>query len=228
MLFLATLLLLQAPPHLDPLVGLSPRLPGTLRVYLVRHGQALSNLDPQPDLPPEQLDHLTALGQAQADRAGRALAGHDVTLVLTSPASRAGETAARMATLLGTAPAKVEPRLHPLALGNDPAGTPLDWDARIAEWAKGRDPSPPGGESMGQMGARVDELVLALAAERRDRTVVLVAHGEVIGSYLGRLRGIPAPKRYPPDLANGSITTVEVGPDGRPRLRLANYRPPEP
>jgi broad specificity phosphatase PhoE len=228
MLLLATLLLLQAPANLDALGALSPPLPGTLRVYLVRHGQALSNLDPEPDLPPEQLDHLTSLGQSQADRAGRALAGHEVALVLTSPASRAGETAARLAAVLHAAPPTVEPRLQPLALGHDPSGKPLDWDARIADWAAGRDPSPPGGESMGQMGARVDELVLALAAERRDRTVVLVAHGEVIGAYLGRLRGIPAPKRYPPDIANGSITAVDVGPDGRPHLRLANHRPAEP
>ena len=228
MLMLATLLFFQAPAGLDALGALAPPLPGTLRVYLVRHGQALSNLDPTPDLPKEQLDHLTALGQAQADRAGRALAGQEVALVLSSPASRARETAERIATALRAAAPTVEPRLHPLALGHDPGGKPLDWDARIAHWDAGRDPSPPGGESMGQMGARVDELVQALAAERRDRTLVLVAHGEVIGAYVGRLRGIPAPKRYPPDLANGSITVVDVATAGRPHLRLANYRPPEP
>ena len=228
MLLLATLLFLQAPPGLDALAALPPPLPGTLRVYLIRHGQALSNLDPKPDLPEDMLDHLTALGQAQADRAGRALAGHEVALVLTSPASRAQETAAHIAKALGTPAPTVEPRLHPLALGQDRSGQPLDWDARIAHWDAGRDPSPPGGESMGQMGGRVDDLVLALAAERRDRTLVLVAHGEVIGAYVGRLRGTPAPKRYPPDLANGSITVVDVGTDGRPRLRLHNHRPPEP
>ena len=228
MLLLATLLFLQAPPHLDPLAALPPPPPGTLRVYLVRHGQALSNLDPAPDLPKEKLDHLTSLGQAQADRAGRALAGHEVAFVLTSPASRARETAERIATALGAAAPTVESRLSPLALGHDPSGKALDWDERIADWEAGRDPSPPGGESMGEMGARVDELVLALAAEHRDRTLVFVAHGEVIGAYMGRLRGTPAPKRYPPDLANGSITVVDVGTDGRPRLRLANHRPPEP
>ena len=228
MLLLATLVLLQAPAGLDALGALAPPLPGTLRVFLVRHGQALSNLDPAPDLPKEQLDHLTKLGQTQADRAGRMLAGHEIALVLTSPASRARETAERVATALGAAAPVVEPRLQPLALGHDPSGKPLDWDARIADWDAGRDPSPPGGESMGQMGARVDELVLALAAERRDRTLVLVAHGEVIGAYVGRLRGTPAPKRYPPDIANGSITVVDVASDGRPRLRLANQRPPEP
>ena len=86
----------------DPLAALPPPPEDGLRVYLVRHGQALSNLDPEPDLPPEQLDHLTELGQRQAEKAGAALRGRGIGAVLTSPASRARETAALVASALGT------------------------------------------------------------------------------------------------------------------------------
>ena len=225
---LALFLGLAAPAAKGALPALPPLEKGTLRVYLVRHGQALSNLDPTPDLPPEKLDHLTELGQKQADRAGRALLGKGISLVLTSPASRARETAVRIASALDAPKPTVEPRLRPFALGQGKNGKPLDWDDRIADWRAGYDRSPTGGESIEQMGTRVAELVSALAKERGDRSVVLVAHGEVIGAYVGHLRRIPPTERYPWDIANASITVVDTGADGRSRLRFSNHRPPEP
>lgn len=222
----------------DPLAALPPPPATGLRVYLVRHGQALSNLDPEPDLPKEQLDHLTDLGQRQAEKAGAALRGRAISAVVSSPASRAQETAARMASALGAPAPKVEARLRPLSLGRGADGAPLDWDARIADWEAGRDPSPPAGESLAQVGDRVADLVASLHASsatqgeagantERPRSVVLVAHSEVIGAYLGRVRGTPPPKRYPPGIANGSITVVDVTAEGT-REVLVNHRPGEP
>ena len=210
-----------------PLADLPAPPPGTLRLYLVRHGQALSNLDPTPDLPAEQLDHLTDRGRVQARAAGAALAGRGVSAVLTSPASRARETAAEIASTLG-AGSEVEPRLRPLDLGRRSDGGALDWDERIAFWEAGRDPAPPEGESMEEMGARVADLVADLLRAGRPRAVVLVAHGEVIAAYLGRLRGTPPAKRYPPGIANASITVVDVARDGTATLRLANHEAAEP
>jgi broad specificity phosphatase PhoE len=57
---------------------------------------------------------------------------------------------------------------------------------------------------------------------------VLVAHSEVSGAYLGRVRGTPPPERYPPGLANGSITVVDVVATGAETVRLANHVPPAP
>ena len=171
---------------------------GALRVYLVRHGQALSNLDPAPDLPPERLDHLTELGTRQAEAVGRALAGPGrlVRLQLSRIAC------ARDGRGRGARPRDQErrpsrPGCEPMALGHGPDGRTLAWKQRIAEWEAGRDPSPAGGESMERVGDRVGELVRALARSRRGASVVLVAHGEVIGAYLGRVRGTPPPKTLP-------------------------------
>jgi broad specificity phosphatase PhoE len=205
-----------------------PPPPGALRLYLVRHGQALSNLDPAPDLPSAELDHLTALGKRQAEAAGHALAGRGVASVLSSPASRARETATGIAKALGLPPPVEEPRLRPIELGRTAEGRPLTWKGRAAEWEAGRDPSPPEGESMEGLGVRVDELVRALALGRRGTGLVLVTHGEVLAAYLGRLRGTPASKRYPPGLANASITVVDVLPDGTATIRLENHRPQAP
>jgi broad specificity phosphatase PhoE len=185
----------------DAVLAALPPLPsGALRVYLVRHGQALSNLDPVPDRPPAELDHLTALGTRQAEAVGRALAGRGVTSVLTSPASRARETAEGIARALGLSAPEVEAQLRPMERG----------------------------ESMEQVGDRVDGLVRAVARSHRGTGVVLVAHGEVLAAYLGHLGGPSAPKRDPKGLGNGSITVVDVAPTGAPTIRLENHLPAAP
>jgi broad specificity phosphatase PhoE len=122
---------------------------------------------------------------------------------------------------------------HPMTRKELAALAPgFDWDARIADWDAGRDPSPQGGESMAGMGDRVADLVASLlqggAGQQgtgKARSVVLVAHGEVIGAYLGRVRDTPPPKRHPHGLANGSITVVDVAATGAETLVLANHVP---
>jgi broad specificity phosphatase PhoE len=212
----------------DALDGLPAKHSGGLRVFLVRHGQALSNLDPVPDLPPERLDHLTELGSRHAEAVGRALSCRGVSSVYSSPASRARETAVAVARVLGIQAPSVEIRLEPMLLGHAPDGRTLAWKERVAEWEAGRDPSPAQGESMERAGERVGELVRALARSRRGTSLVLVAHGEVIGAYLGHVRGTPPPKRHPPGLDTGSITVVDVLATGAETIRLANHVPTMP
>ncbi len=226
LLLLSGLLAPQPAGTGDALDGLPATLSGGMRVYLVRHGQALSNLNPVPDLPPERLDHLTELGRRQAEAVGRALSGRGVTSVYSSPASRARETAAAIARVLGIEAPSVETRLEPMLLGHAPDGRTLAWKERVAEWEAGRDPSPAQGESMERAGERLGELVRALARSRRGTSLVLVAHSEVIGAYLGHVRGTPPPKRHPPGLDIGSITVVDVAATGAETIRLANHVPP--
>jgi broad specificity phosphatase PhoE len=207
----------------DALDRLSATPSGGVRVYLVRHAQALSNLDPAPHLPPEQLDHLTGLGTRQADAVGRALAGRRVSRVYSSPAPRARETAEAIARALAIEAPTLEPRLAPMLLGRAADGRSLTWHERAVEWEAGRDPSPADGESMERVGDRVGELVHALARSRRGTSVVLVAHGEVLAAYLGHLRGLPPASRYPPGLDNASISVVDVAATGAETIRLANH-----
>ncbi len=221
----AALLLLAVP---DPLATLGPVPAGTVRVYLVRHGQALSNLvpPPPPSAAPRGLDHLTALGEAQAEKVGAVLARRGVTLALTSPAGRARETSQKIASTLGLPPARVETRLRPMDMGTDASGKALSWDDRAKDWAAGRDPVPPGGESMAQMGERAVAVVKQLRTEVPAGSVVAVAHGEVIAALVGALTATPPTQVYPPRIANASITVVEARPDGSVALLFSNHVPP--
>ncbi|HET7294100.1 MAG TPA: histidine phosphatase family protein [Vicinamibacteria bacterium] len=209
-------------PRLTP-AALPPVARDAVRVFLVRHGQALSNLDPAPELPPEKLDRLTDLGRTQARRAAEALRPVPIERILTSPAGRARETATALAEVLGLS-VDVETRLRPLELGRGAEGRELDWDAREAEWEAGRDPAPEGGESLEGVGRRVLALISELA-KRPGRSLVLVAHGEVIAAFTGELADVPGPKRWPPTVPNGSITVVDARAGERPSVLLASHVP---
>jgi broad specificity phosphatase PhoE len=198
----------------------------TVRLYLVRHGQAYTNLTPPPKMAPEAMDHLTDLGRQQSRRVASAVSDHGVALVLSSPAGRARDTAAELAGLPG-AVQRLEPRLRPLDLGRSSEGTPLTFDARMLEWKAGRDPVPPGGESLAQLGARVYAVLEDLHKDHLGHAVVLVAHGEVIGALLGQIAGTPPAQWLPRDLANGSISVVEWGQQPKPQVVLTNFVPPE-
>jgi broad specificity phosphatase PhoE len=223
---LMALLLLAAldatPSRPGPLTALRPIPADTVRVFLVRHGQALSNLTPKPQLPPEGLDHLTDLGRAQTARAAALLRPLGVRLVLTSPAGRARETGAMFQETFVIAGAPVEQQLRPLGLGHSPAGQPLGWDEREAEWKAGRDPQPAGGESLQQVADRLSDLLAALARERAGQAVVLVSHGEVISALVGALQGRPKSEWEEISVPNASVTVVEAAPGKPPKLVLVS------
>lgn len=225
MLALHVMLALAAAPA--P-ADLGPVPAGSVRVFLIRHGQALSNLDPEPDLPPEKLDALTPLGQAQSRNAAAALAKAGVKAVVSSPAGRARETAALFGSALGASSVAVEPRLRPLDLGRGPDGAPLDWDQRIADWEAGRDPEPPGGESLATVGRRVAEAFRALTATHAGRSVVAVAHSEVVLAFLATVDGVAPHTVWPPRIPNASVTVVEADAAGVLKVLVRAWVAPTP
>lgn len=210
--------------------GAAGHEPPSVRLLLVRHGFALSNVQPRPaGLSDEQLDHLTDEGRAQAAAAARALAAEKPALVVSSPAMRAQETAREIAAALGGIEIRVDPRLRPMELGTDAAGAPLAWEARQAIWRQGSDPRPAGGESLADVAARVSALGDEMAARFGGRSVVLVAHSEVIGPFAATAGGKTAPADLLPRIPNASVSTVEMALGVAPRLvSLAVVPPREP
>jgi broad specificity phosphatase PhoE len=221
---LAALLLLAAleaaPARSGQLAALGPIPKGTVRAFLVRHGQALSNLNPRPKLTPKELDHLTDLGRAQTARTVALLRGQGVRLVLTSPAERARETAAILGAGVATGVPPVEPRLRSLELGRSPVGQPLGWTEREVDLKAGRDPQPLGGESFQQVADRMIDLVTTLARERGGQGVVLVSHSEVISALVGSLRSLPKIEWEELGIGNASVTVVDSTPGKPPKVLL--------
>ncbi len=155
------------------------------KIYFVRHGQTVWNVENKicgvVDSP------LTEEGYSQAIATGEAIqeAGIQADIILTSPLSRALETANRIGGRLKL-PVVVEPRLIEQNFGKW-EGTPRDGaDFKVAK-AQFCDRYE-GGESMMQMAQRIYNLLDELKED--DKIYILVAHNgiaRVVHSYFNSM-----------------------------------------
>jgi broad specificity phosphatase PhoE len=188
--------------------------PAPGRLLLVRHGQIAANVSRRWHGSTDE--DLTELGREQARTVAAhvALAHPSVVAVYTSPAQRARNTATPIAAALGL-PLVVAPGLVEYGIGvleNEPYDDLVakhrffeQADADLA-WA------PPGGESLGAVGARVVAAWRKIARTHPGAEVLAVSHGAAIAAGLSALlhddpRGWT---RY--HVRNASITEIEVEP----------------
>jgi alpha-ribazole phosphatase len=154
-----------------------------VRWIWVRHGQTEENRTGRylghSDVP------LNEHGCAQAEQAARMLASERPAALYTSDLLRCRQTAERLAAVWGLGPRAV-PALRELSFG---AWERLTYDelmARDGELARRWydnpfDCAPPGGETLTQLGERVDRWLMQLMRSvSMDDTVCLVTHGGVI------------------------------------------------
>lgn len=153
-----------------------------MRVHLLRHGESLSNADPERIAIPEpDGDALSERGRAQAEAAAGAVADLGIARMVTSPMGRARETADVVAARIGLE-AVVWDWLHEL---REPPGYPelpraeqerQRWSNRMSEHPDDPGHREDGGESFADLLARVDRARDQLAADGIDGTL-LVGHG---------------------------------------------------
>ncbi len=202
------------------------RGPSPARVVLVRHGVTPYTLQSRLDGRGGSDPSLAPEGIAQAQRAGRAaahlLAGGGARVV-TSSLARARETGARVAEAIGTA-AEPDPRWDEQAFG--------DWDgATIEDLARDHaadlarlrsDPTyaRPGGESQDELTDRVLEAFGEVVAG--GGTTVVVCHRKPIMVVLADLLGMDHEHAWRLAAAPGSLTAVEVWPDGGASVAFTN------
>ncbi len=180
------------------------------RLLLVRHGETPLNaarvMQP-PDTP------LSSRGLQQAQAVACRLRNETLGELWSSDLPRAWQTAEAIARACGR-PVLAQPRLHERNFG-DLRGRPYD--------SLGFDPlamleAPPGGESVREFEARIDEAFDAAvsAAQTGGSTLVLVTHGLVIHSLLARRVALPPDTVLPARIANASVTEIAVtaGPNG--------------
>ena len=154
---------------------------GEHQLWVVRHGETEWSQSGQhtgrTDIP------LTEVGREQARALAARLAGHPFALVLTSPSSRAAETA----------------RLAGFAA--EPSDDLLEWDygayeGRTSDEIRRDNPGwtiwdggTPGGETLEQVAARVDHAIARCRAA--DGDALVFAHGHVLRVLAARWVGLP-------------------------------------
>lgn len=152
-------------------------------LWLVRHGETewarLGRHTGRTDIP------LTEIGRDQARVLGRRLAGHAFELVLTSPLSRATETAA----LAGFgATAVVEPDLREWDYGALEGRLTADIRVDHPGWSIWTGPWPDG-ETVEEVGMRADRVIGR--ARAADGDALVFAHGHLLRVLAARWLDLP-------------------------------------
>ena len=150
---------------------------------LVRHGETewarLGRHTGRTDIP------LTEIGRQQALALGRRVSGHPFALVLSSPLSRAAETA----RLAGFADRVItDPDLQEWDYGDLEGGVTADIREEFPGWTIWRGPWP-GGETVEEVGARADRVIARVRAV--DGDALVFAHGHLLRVLGARWLDLP-------------------------------------
>jgi probable phosphoglycerate mutase len=153
-------------------------------IVLIRHGETEWSRDMRhtgrTDMP------LTPVGREQALVAGRSIADRQFALVLTSPLSRARQTA-ELAGLGDVA--EDDEDLMEWDYGEAEGRTTAEIREERPGWRIWTD-GPPGGETLDQVAARADRVIERVAVVEGD--VALFAHGHLLRVLGARWVGQPA------------------------------------
>jgi broad specificity phosphatase PhoE len=158
-------------------------------LILVRHGETewskSGRHTGRTDIP------LTASGEVRAAGLAPALARCQVRAVFTSTAARA----VRTAELAGLASARKDPDLQEWDYGGYEGRTTAEIQAERPGWYLWRDGVIPGdaahpGETVSQVGARVDAVLARVRPLLDDGAVALVAHAHVLRILTARWLGL--------------------------------------
>ena len=190
------------------------------RLHLVRHGQTPSNVAGALDtaLPGAP---LTELGREQAVVVGRELAesGLSATLVMSSEAARARETAGLIATEMGL-PTEAVPGMYEVQAGSYEMQTGVEailaYNRLMRDWFEAGElaSSLPEGESALDVQDRTMPLVAELRESHLDNgiDVVLVVHGAVMRAIAVFAGAVPSQWALDNHIANCGI--IELAPAG--------------
>ena len=177
-------------------------------LIVIRHGETLWSRElkhtGRTDLP------LTPAGEAAATRLAGDLAARPIVATFASPAQRAQRTAA----LAGLKVTKTDPDLWEWDYGGYEGITTSEIQQHRPGWSLWRDGVIPGGsghpgETIDEVGARVDRVLKRAEPLLPDGDVALVAHGHVLRVLSARYLGLEPSDGRLFRLDTGTISTLE-------------------
>jgi broad specificity phosphatase PhoE len=185
-------------------------------VLAVRHAEAEYDGTTLPGVPDGGT--ISDLGRQQVTTLAQRLHGRRVAAVVTSPYSRARDTAELLASALSV-PLEVDADLRELDAGEVTALPHGDGIARVDEvferWLHGDlSASCPGGETGAQLVTRVRRALEALADRFRGEVVVVVSHGGALTLTLPTICGQSARELSAHPLGNAEVVELEGDADG--------------
>lgn len=194
-----------------------------ITLLLVRHGEsawnAIGRYQGQQDPP------LSPRGEQQAAAAAEVLRATEIDAVVSSPLSRAYQTAVAIAAPHDLAVQK-DARLteigHGAWEGLPVAEVIAGWPALTAQWKQDpTDVQMPDGEHFGEVAARARAWLSDAQWEHDDRTLLAASHDVILRILLADAQGLPLQRIWDFRLDNAAISEVHYT-DGTPRIIRLN------
>ncbi len=187
-----------------------------MRLLIARHGQTKHNLDHRyqgrTDAP------LNETGLAQAGKLADRLSSEKIDVIYSSDLMRCVRTAEFIA------------KSHNLRINKDVRWRELsfgEWEGMsyneiqtqspdlLEKWLA--DPahvSPPSGETLTQLAARVKSALDEMKAQHKEQTVLLITHGGIIRALLCRVLGVDLNRHSQFESATGSVSEISFFDEG--------------
>ena len=198
-----------------------------MRLLLIRHGETSANAEGR--LQGHQDYSLSDRGRRDGALLADRLSQVAIEVLYASPLKRASETAEIVARRIRL-PVEERPDLMERDVGELGGLTREEIRARFPEYVRERASgnatvTVPGFESDGDFIERVRRGLGEIIEDHAHQTVAVVTHGGVIGAVVRETLRTPVVRPAPFDIANASITTIEVlagelDARARPRVRL--------
>ena len=182
-----------------------------LKLFVIRHGETDFSRERRfagaRDVP------LSARGRLQAEAVAAALAAEPLAAVYTSPLERARASAELIAKPHGVEP-RPAPDFREMAFG--------EWEGLLRDELASRQPShatawrdtphlasPPGGERLVDVAARVEAAIARLRDHHAGATVAVVTHAIVTRLIVLSALGLPPERLWSVDASPAGITEIE-------------------
>ncbi|MEV7803316.1 bifunctional RNase H/acid phosphatase [Microbispora sp. NPDC088329] len=194
-------------------------------LLLLRHGQTPLSVDKRfsglgdPSLTP------TGLAQAEAAALRLSRQPYEVEVIVTSPLTRARQTAQAVAARTGLA-VLVDDDLRETDFGEWEGHTFAEiqqrWPRELAAWLADPDIAPPGGESFAATARRVEQARERIVKAHEGRAVVVVSHVTPIKMLVRFALGAPPEALYRMHLDLACLSAIDYYADGPAVVRALN------
>lgn len=148
------------------------------RYFVMRHGEAESNVRNITSTEARNSSHLTERGRKQAAESGKKLKKKHIDLMYVSDFARTRETAEIVASHVGISPEHIifDERLREIKTGIYNERSNTEYHAFYSSNEERFYKAPEGGENLSQVRRRVMDVLYELEAKHKEKNILIVTH----------------------------------------------------
>ena len=183
------------------------------KYFVMRHGQARSNVEERLDSAGDVENHVTDYGREQVLATAREMKGkHNIDLIVTSPLLRTKETAAIMQKEFGLPESAlmVDERLRERSVGVYDGKLITEWVSFFMSLGEEFKRAPEGAETFTEVKKRVAEFLFEIERRYTNKTILIITHGDPSWTLFETALATPYKTLVTLDNKRGYLKNAEV------------------